>query len=204
VSAAWQVAFLALAACVLVLALLLVTTMRQVGVISLSLRPTDQGRGPLLNGPAPAIAGLDARTGASWSSKGGSASARVLLFLSLHCESCRTLVPVINQFSDDRHDIEVVAVLPGSRADARTFVDLTGLRVPAICDHDSQAFALYNVSFTPHAVGIDASGRITATTPVKDRQDLDRLAPDPGYPLPTAPDDPAEQASVGVAVLKET
>lgn len=184
-SAGWQVAVVVLAACVVALAVLLVSTMRQVGVISLSLRPTDQGRGPLMNAPAPALAGIDARSGDKWKLRGR--DAQVLLFLSLHCESCRTLVTAVNAFAADRPDVSVAACIPGSREDARQFVALTGLDVVTLSDHDTQAFALYNVSFTPHAIAIDASGRVTATTPVRERADLDQLAPRPNYPRPERP-----------------
>jgi thiol-disulfide isomerase/thioredoxin len=202
VTTAWQVAFVALSGCVIVLSILLVTTMRQVGVISLSLRPTEQGRGPLLNAPAPALAGIDALSGHRWSLKAHASTARVIVFLSSQCESCRTLVPALNAFAEERTDLAVVAVVPGNREDARRFAELTGLAVSTICDHDSQAFALYNVSFTPHAVSIDAGGRITVTTAVKDRTELDQLVPVPGYSRPNVNDHP--NAAPPALALKET
>lgn len=180
----WQIAFAVVVLAILLLTLIMVTTMRQVGVISLSLRPTDQGLGPLLNAQAPAIDGADALTGSDWRLHSSKRDAQVLFFLSMHCDSCRALVPFVNEFAADRPDVRVAAMIPGSREDARRFVDLTGLRVPTLSDHDTQAFALYNVTFTPHAVAIDANARVIATTPVKNRDEIDQLVPQPGYARP--------------------
>ena len=175
-SPAWQIAIVMLWILFVAVTATLVGLARQVGVISLSLRPRDRGRGPGIGMKAPAFAGRDVTERvSSWSLKATTGRPRVMAFLSGDCGSCAELVPALNALARDRPDVEAVAIFPGRASDAVAFTKRTTLSLPALIEADTEAFTLYNVQLTPHVVVVDDNDVVRASGPARSSSDVQEL-----------------------------
>ena len=176
-STGWQIAVISLWAVVVVLALVVLSAVRQVGVLALQARPPMPGLGPLLGDPAPAFAGDDVADRGGWSTKRHDQRPALVAFMSPQCPGCAELAPHLNDFAREHQNVDVAVVLPvATPQDGHAFLRQHALEVPVLVESETQAFSLYSVQLTPHLVAISGTGTISGSGAAHNREQLTRIA----------------------------
>lgn len=175
-SAGWQIAVVTLWVFALGLALVLVATLRHIGVLHVALRGPARGMGPRIGDEAPAFSGHDLLVEEeTFSSRDRGDRAGLFAFLSPDCGGCEKLVPHLNAFATARSDVDVTALLPLGAEEGRKVARRLGLKTCVLGEHETDAFAAYNVQLTPHIVVVDIDGRVVASGAAHDEEELLRL-----------------------------
>lgn len=150
---------------------------RQIGVLHVRVAPAgalDAGKGPAVGEQAPhlhvtTLDGTPMTIGAAVPS----ASLRLLMFVSAQCPLCKSLIPVAKSFAAAER-VDLVFVGDDDPAAQRAMV----------AQHDMAAFPFVNstevgrafeVDKLPHAVLLDASGKVLAKGLVNSREHLESL-----------------------------
>jgi methylamine dehydrogenase accessory protein MauD len=155
---------------------------RQVGVLHVRVAPAgalDANRGPAVGEMAPALplTTMDGRSiilgGAGGGTGGDSGGLRLLMFVSAQCPMCKSLIPVAKSFAAaERINLMFVGD------------DEPAVQHKLIADQDLAAYPFINsgdvgrvfeVDKLPHAVLLDAAGRVLAKGLVNSREHLESL-----------------------------
>ncbi|WP_164156088.1 redoxin family protein [Sandarakinorhabdus rubra] len=149
---------------------------RQVGVLHVRVAPAgalDANRGPAVGEAVPAMAltTLDGRPFALGGSRSG--AVRLLMFVSAQCPLCKGLIPVAKSFAAAER-IDLVFVGDDDAAVQQGLVAAQGLEAyPFI--NSGEVGRLFEVDKLPHAVLLDAAGKVLAKGLVNSREHLESL-----------------------------
>jgi methylamine dehydrogenase accessory protein MauD len=180
VSGVWLASYVVLWMLVLVMGFLLAGALRQLGLIQLRLGDdpgaliTDMGleRGTL----APDFNALDAGTGAAIAFSDLPARARLLVFVSPSCLSCRELVPGLNEVQATRgREFDFVAICRGDLESCRAFARMNRLHAPMLVDTNGQVEKDFEVSLTPFAYLLDHERKVVIRGIANDWRQLESL-----------------------------
>lgn len=172
---------------VLLMGFLLAGALRQLGIIQMRLGDdpgaliTDSGldRGtyaPDFNAPAASssdqvrLSDLEPR-------------ARMLIFVSPTCLSCRELIPHINEVAATRNkEFDFLVVCQGDVDGCAAFVRTNRLTVEAVVDATGDISRDYQVNLTPFAYLLDYEGRVVIRGIANDWRQLESLLEQEGTP----------------------
>jgi methylamine dehydrogenase accessory protein MauD len=176
----WIASLVVLWVVVLVVSFLLAGALRQIGIISLRLG-TDPGALITQDGidrgaVAPDIHALDLASGVTVKLSSLPLRARVIVFLSSTCSTCRELLPHLQEVADTRPGFDFVVVCQGPTGACESMfrgVESRSLRYWV--DESGFAAQSYQVSVTPFAYVIDYTGRVLIRGIVNTWPQLDGL-----------------------------
>jgi peroxiredoxin len=188
-SGTWEVLSISLLALVLILGFLLLGTLRVLGAVRNTLellgwRLADlEATIPRRNGLAPGRIAPDINL----PSVGGTQVAlhdftgcKVLLILTttrVLCQSCRALVPDLNQLQHDG-GIQVLLVADGDPESVHKWASEVQACFPVLVHEDRSVSNLYNVFARPYAFLINERGKITAKGRISKKEHLSHLFAD--------------------------
>jgi methylamine dehydrogenase accessory protein MauD len=159
------------------LAVALLAVARQVGVLHMRVAPAGAlvtAAGPKVGDAAPHLhlTALDGRQVAVGHA-GSGGGRQLLMFVSAACPICKELIPVVKSFV--RYEgLQVVFVGDDTLAEQKKLVTRFGLEAyPFVNGHE--AGHAFGVEKLPHAVLIDAEGRIVSKGLVNSREHLESL-----------------------------
>lgn len=162
-----------LCACVIVTAFAVIALAREVGLLSLRLPPApalavDQGPdlGEML--PSMSVLTVDGATRHSIDFD-NQEKARILLFLSPNCSTCRDLLRELDGIQSDWPEYEVVPVVNGQRAAVTDMTHRNPSRMPVYRD-GGEAMRSAGVAVTPTAIIVDNAGIVLAHGVVNTRE----------------------------------
>ena len=175
----WLASYVVLWVVVVLLAFLLAGALRQLGLLQLRLGDdpgaliTDTGleRGA----EAPDFTALGAESGEPVSLSDLPAVARMLVFASPGCLSCRELIPGLNEVRKTRGDFDFLVVCRGDLESCQAFGRMNGLEAPMVVDTTGQIEKDYLVTLTPFAYLIDHEGRVVIRGIANDWRQLESL-----------------------------
>jgi methylamine dehydrogenase accessory protein MauD len=179
-SGVWLASYVILWLLVLVMGFLLAGALRQLGLVQLRLGDdpgaliTDTGleRGTF----APDFTALDANSGESIALSDLPARARLLVFVSPSCLSCRELIPGMNEVQATRgREFDFLAVCRGDLESCRSFARMNRLHAPMVVDTAGQVEKNYEVSLTPFAYLLDHERRVVIRGIANDWRQLESL-----------------------------
>ena len=108
---------------------------------------------------APDVEGVQASGEAqSWRPPGDRTA--LILFAAPDCAPCHQVLPHVARAARDAPELEVVAVVPGARADAAKLDELVA--APCTTIASDQAFEAFRVEVTPFAFVVGHDGRVLA------------------------------------------
>lgn len=174
-SGVWLGSYIALWAVVLFQGAVIFMLLRQLGIIYLG---TAQGvaRDGLAAGqraPGFTLPDLDGRPVSLGDFRG---LPLLLVFGSAACAPCRSLVPDLNAFADERREqLRVLYLCRGSADEARRFARETDVRVPVAVHPDEELSDRYRARVTPFAFLIDGEGVVRGKALANNREHLDLL-----------------------------
>jgi methylamine dehydrogenase accessory protein MauD len=179
VSGVWLASYVVLWVVVLLLAFLLAGALRQLGLLQLRLGDdpgaliTDTGleRGAT----APDFTALDAESGELVSLSDLPAVARMVVFASPGCLSCRELIPGLNEVRKTRGEFDFLVVCRGDLESCQAFGRMNRLEAPMVVDTTGQIEKDYRVTLTPFAYLIDHEGRVVIRGVANDWRQLESL-----------------------------
>ena len=100
----------------------------------------------------------------------------LLVFGSPHCTPCRTLIPDLNVFAEERREeLRVLFLSRGDTEEARQLVSETDLRVPVAVHPDENLPEQYKTRVSPFAFLIDSEGIVQAKGLANNRDHLTML-----------------------------
>ncbi len=100
----------------------------------------------------------------------------LLVFGSPHCNPCRTLIPDLNVFAEERQEeLRVLFLSRGDADEARQLVSETGMRVPIAIHPDENLPEQYKTRVSPFAFLIDSEGIVQAKGLANNRDHLTML-----------------------------
>jgi len=115
---------------------------------------------PLVVGSrAPAFSGIDGHSGQRRKSQTLYRRTTILVFISPHCSTCRSLVDSFPSLLA-AESYSIVTVCKGNEIESRDFLDRLGPEVPFLFDPDGEIGELYGVSSYPTAVVVDDAGKV--------------------------------------------
>jgi methylamine dehydrogenase accessory protein MauD len=179
VSGVWLASYVVLWVVVLLLAFLLAGALRQLGLLQLRLGDdpgaliTDTGleRGAT----APDFTAFDAESGELVSLSDLPAVARMVVFASPGCLSCRELIPGLNEVRKTRGEFDFLVVCRGDLESCQAFGRMNRLEAPMVVDTTGQIEKDYRVTLTPFAYLIDHEGRVVIRGVANDWRQLESL-----------------------------
>lgn len=183
----WIASVIALWIVVLFMGLLLAGALRQLGILHMRLGDdpgaliTDSGldRGT----QAPDFEARDAISGLVSRFTSLPPVARMVVFLSPNCLSCRELVPHLNEVRETRgKEFEFVTVCQGDEEGCRAFARMNRLKMPVFLDVGGEISHAYQVALTPFAYVLDFQGRVVIRGVVNDWRQLESLLDQEGTP----------------------
>lgn len=162
----------------LVLAALVVAGLalaRQVGVLHVRVAPAgalDANRGPAVGELAPAMA-LTTMDGRSVNLGGNGTGMKLLMFVSAQCPMCKSLIPVAKSFATAER-ISLMFIGDDDPAVQQAMIAAQDLGAyPFVNSGD--VGRVFEVDKLPHAVLLDAAGRVLAKGLVNSREHLESL-----------------------------
>ena len=178
-SGVWLASYIVLWLVVLMLAFLLAGALRQLGLLQLRLGDdpgaliTDTGleRGA----DAPDFTGLSADSGELVAGDDLEPRARMIVFTSPGCLSCRELIPGLNEVRKTRKDFDFLVVCRGDLESCRGFGRMNRLEAPMVVDTNGQIEKDYAVTLTPFAYLIDHEGKVVIRGLANDWRQLESL-----------------------------
>lgn len=165
---------------VLLMAFLLAGALRELGLVQLRLGDdpgaliTDAGleRGT----PAPDFHAVDAENGAKYTLSELPKRARVLVFVSPTCASCRHLIPHLNEVSHTRgNEYHFLVLCKGDRAACSAMARRNGLKTQMLVDESGHIESAYQVTMTPLTYLLDHQGRVVIRGIANDWRQLEAL-----------------------------
>jgi methylamine dehydrogenase accessory protein MauD len=204
-SGVWLASYIVLWLVVLVLGFLLAGALRQLGLIQLRLGDdpgaliTDTGleRGTL----APDFTAVDAGSGALMTLSELAPMARLIVFASPGCLSCRELIPGLNEVRKTRaNEFDFLVICRGDVESCQSFGRMNRLEAPMVVDTTGQIEKDYLVTLTPFAYLLDHERNVVIRGIANDWRQLESLLDQEGT-LQAGPwvdvDGDGEPAAVG-------
>ena len=178
-SGVWLASYVVLWLLVLALAFLLAGALRQLGLLQLRLGDdpgaliTDTGleRGTL----APDFTAVQSETGELVTLSELSPRARMLVFASPGCLSCRELIPGLNEVRKTRRDMDFLVVCRGDTESCQAFGRMNRLEAPMVVDTNGQIEKDYLVTLTPFAYLLDHERNVVIRGIANDWRQLESL-----------------------------
>ena len=179
-SGVWLASYVVLWMLLLVMGFLLAGALRQLGLIQLRLGDdpgaliTDIGleRGTL----APDFTALETATGELLTLSSLPSKARLIVFLSPSCLSCRELVPGLNEVRATRgREFDFLVVCRGDIDSCRGFASMNRLHAPMVIDTNGQIEKDFAVTMTPFAYLLDHESRVVIRGIANDWRQLESL-----------------------------
>jgi methylamine dehydrogenase accessory protein MauD len=178
-SGVWLASYVVLWLIVLVLAFLLAGALRQLGLLQLRLGDdpgaliTDTGleRGAL----APDFTALQSETGELVTLSELPPIARMLVFASPGCLSCRELIPGLNEVRKTRRDFDFLVICRGDVESCQGFGRMNRLEAPMVVDTTGQIEKDYLVTLTPFAYLLDHERNVVIRGIANDWRQLESL-----------------------------
>ena len=178
-SGVWLASYVVLWLLVLALAFLLAGALRQLGLLQLRLGDdpgaliTDTGleRGTL----APDFTAVQSETGELVTLSELSPRARMLVFASPGCLSCRELIPGLNEVRKTRRDIDFLVICRGDTESCQAFGRMNRLDGPMVVDTNGQIEKDYLVTLTPFAYLLDHERNVVIRGIANDWRQLESL-----------------------------
>ena len=208
-SGVWAASTIAVWVFMIFVAILLIGTLRQIGLINLRLGP-DQGSllitdvGLDRGSEAPDFEAMDATSGEVVRFHDLPIVPRVLTFVSPSCMSCRAVLKGLNEVADTRkHEYEFLVVCHGASEPCTGLADVTDLRARLLIDPSGNAAAAFQVTLTPFVYLLDDGGRVRMRGVANDWRGIESLLEEEGTIQTGAwvdvdnALDPQEEADVG-------
>jgi methylamine dehydrogenase accessory protein MauD len=178
-SGVWLASYVVLWLLVLALAFLLAGALRQLGLLQLRLGDdpgaliTDTGleRGTL----APDFTAVQSESGELVTLSELSPRARMIVFASPGCLSCRELIPGLNEVRKTRRDIDFLVVCRGDTESCQAFGRMNRLEAPMVVDTNGQIEKDYVVTLTPFAYLLDHERNVVIRGIANDWRQLESL-----------------------------
>jgi methylamine dehydrogenase accessory protein MauD len=178
-SGAWLASYVVLWLVVLVLGFLLAGALRQLGLIQLRLGDdpgaliTDTGleRGT----KAPDFTALDSESGDLVTLSELDPVARLIVFASPGCLSCRELIPGLNEVRKTRREFDFLVVCRGDVESCQGFGRMNRLEAPMVVDTTGQIEKDYLVTLTPFAYLLDHERNVVIRGIANDWRQLESL-----------------------------
>ena len=179
-SGVWLASYIVLWLVVFVLAFLLAGSLRQLGLLQLRLGDdpgaliTDIGleRGA----QAPDFVAQDSESGEPVTLSELPQAARMLVFASPGCLSCRELMPGLNEVRKTRKgEFDFLVVCRGDIESCRAFGRMNRVEAPMVVDTNGQIEKDYMVTLTPFAYLLDYEGRVVIRGVANDWRQLESL-----------------------------
>jgi methylamine dehydrogenase accessory protein MauD len=178
-SGVWLASYVVLWLLVLALAFLLAGALRQLGLLQLRLGDdpgaliTDTGleRGTL----APDFTALQSETGELVTLSELPPVARMLVFASPGCLSCRELIPGLNEVRKTRRDFDFLVICGGDTESCQAFGRMNRLEAPMVVDTNGQIEKDYLVTLTPFAYLLDHERNVVIRGIANDWRQLESL-----------------------------
>lgn len=161
----WVASLILLWVVVLVLSFLLAGALRQLGMLHLRfgddpgalITETGLDRGVV----APDFSAVEPETGHALRLSDMLGVARVLVFMSPNCVSCRQLVPHLNEVLETRRtEFDFVVLCRGDRKSCVEMARITRLRARMLVDESGAIERAYGVTLTPFSYLLDHQGRV--------------------------------------------
>ena len=178
-SGVWLASYIVLWLVVLMLGFLLAGALRQLGLLQLRLGDdpgaliTDSGleRGTL----APDFAGVDSETRELVTLSELAPKARMIVFTSPGCLSCRELIPGLNEVRKTRPEYDFLVVCRGDIESCQSFGRMNRLEAPMVVDTNGQIEKDYLVTLTPFAYLLDHERNVVIRGLANDWRQLESL-----------------------------
>ena len=178
-SGVWLASYIVLWLVVFALAFLLAGALRQLGLIQLRLGDdpgaliTDTGleRGTR----APDFTALDSESSELVTLSELDPVARMIVFASPGCLSCRELIPGLNEVRKTRPDHDFLVVCRGDVESCRAFGRMNRLEAPMVVDTSGQIEKDYLVTLTPFAYLLDHERNVVIRGIANDWRQLESL-----------------------------
>ena len=178
-SGVWLASYIVLWLVVLALAFLLAGALRQLGLLQLRLGDdpgaliTDTGleRGTL----APDFAGVDSESRELVTLSELEPRARMIVFASPGCLSCRELIPGLNEVRKTRPEFDFLVVCRGDVESCQAFGRMNRLEAPMVVDTNGQIEKDYLVTLTPFAYLLDHERNVVIRGIANDWRQLESL-----------------------------
>lgn len=178
-SSVWLASYVVLWLVVLMLAFLLAGALRQLGLLQLRLGDdpgaliTDTGleRGTL----APDFTAVQAETGEMVTLSALAPKARMIVFASPGCLSCRELIPGLNEVRKTRRDFDFLVICRGDVESCQAFGRMNRLEAPMVVDTTGQIEKDYLVTLTPFAYLLDHERNVVIRGIANDWRQLESL-----------------------------
>jgi methylamine dehydrogenase accessory protein MauD len=179
-SGVWLASYIVLWLVVFVLAFLLAGSLRQLGLLQLRLGDdpgaliTDIGleRGA----QAPDFVAQDSESGEPVTLSELPQAARLLVFASPGCLSCRELMPGLNEVRKTRKgEFDFLVICRGDIESCRAFGRMNRVEAPMVVDTNGQIEKDYMVTLTPFAYLLDYEGRVVIRGVANDWRQLESL-----------------------------
>jgi methylamine dehydrogenase accessory protein MauD len=178
-SGVWLASYIVLWLVVFALAFLLAGALRQLGLIQLRLGDdpgaliTDTGleRGT----KAPDFTALDSESSELVTLSELDPVARMIVFASPGCLSCRELIPGLNEVRKTRRDHDFLVVCRGDVESCQAFGRMNRLEAPMVVDTTGQIEKDYLVTLTPFAYLLDHEGNVVIRGVANDWRQLESL-----------------------------
>ena len=178
-SGVWLASYVVLWLVVFALAFLLAGALRQLGLIQLRLGDdpgaliTDTG---LERGiKAPDFTALDSESSVLVTLSELDPVARMIVFASPGCLSCRELIPGLNEVRKTRRDHDFLVVCRGDLESCQAFGRMNRLEAPMVVDTTGQIEKDYLVTLTPFAYLLDHEGNVVIRGVANDWRQLESL-----------------------------
>jgi methylamine dehydrogenase accessory protein MauD len=184
----WLVSYLILWVLVVALTLLLVGVLRQLGMLyrQLALQPAqaqaeEEDSIPALEQDGPAIGSPLADLELDTVNAAGKLTTTMLLkrgptllvFLSPMCETCQHIVEPLNtQVADAACPAQPVVIMRADQAGCRAFLSVFPLRMPVVCDQESDITVGFGVHRSPFGLLYDEQGTLVRKGVLEGREDL--------------------------------
>ena len=178
-SGVWLASYIVLWLVVFALAFLLAGALRQLGLIQLRLGDdpgaliTDTGleRGTR----APDFTALDSESSELVTLSELDPRARMIVFASPGCLSCRELIPGLNEVRKTRRDHDFLVVCRGDLESCQAFGRMNRLEAPMVVDTTGQIEKDYLVTLTPFAYLLDHERNVVIRGVANDWRQLESL-----------------------------
>ena len=188
-SGVWLASYVVLWLLVLALAFLLAGALRQLGLLQLRLGDdpgaliTDTGleRGTL----APDFDAPDSETRELVTLSALEPRARMIVFTSPGCLSCRELIPGLNEVRKTRRDFDFLVVCRGDIDSCQSFGRMNRLEAPMVVDTNGQIEKDYLVTLTPFAYLLDHERNVVIRGIANDWRQLESLLEQEGTLQPS-------------------
>jgi methylamine dehydrogenase accessory protein MauD len=178
-SGVWLASYVVLWLLVLVLAFLLAGALRQLGLLQLRLGDdpgaliTDTGleRGTI----APDFTAVESENGELVTLSKLKPVARLIVFASPGCLSCRELMPGLNEVRKTRPEFDFLVICRGDVESCQAFGRMNRLEAPMVVDTTGQIEKDYLVTLTPFAYLLDHERNVVIRGIANDWRQLESL-----------------------------